>query len=120
MKGEDTKRAHHHRRLFEKMLAKTDHKKDSKGRGKEAADKMDKKLGPQWREESAPDNIAFVHIEGPDMDTEQSKMDGYYDNMNKVSDEEGLPGLQEAPEASKEDAVNSMICRLKKILMGIL
>lgn len=115
----DIERAAKHRDLFEKMLAKVDHKKDSKGRNKEAADMMDKKIGPQWRDESEFEGIAFVSIEGPDLEAAEHEQKHFDDRFNDALDTEGL---QRAPEKEidKEDAVDSMMSRLRKILLKVL
>lgn len=115
----DIERANQHKRLFEQMLAKSS-KKDGKDRNKEAQDMMDHKLGPKWREESEAGGVMHVHIDGPSIPETQDEMDGYYDKVRKVSDEEGLPSPVDAPTAGKEDQVNSMMARLKQILMKVL
>ena len=116
----DIERANQHKKLFEKMLAKVDHKKDAKGRNKEAQDMMTKKLGPQWRDECEVDGTMYVSIEAPDQERAQEKMDQYYDRVNDLSDTEGLQAGPDAPDVSKEQAIESMLDRLKKILMGAL
>lgn len=97
----DLERAHAHKMLFEKMLAKVDHSKDHKGREEEARFLMALQLGPQWEEEADVEGVGFVDCD----DAEE-----YYDKMDKVMDKEGMGEAPDAPEKG------DLITRLKKLL----
>ena len=97
----DLERAHAHRMLFEKMMAKVDHSKDHDEREEEAKFLMALKLGPKWEEEAEVEGVGFI---------DKCQADDYYAKMDKVMDEEGMAEAPEAPEHG------DLITRLKKLL----
>lgn len=110
-------RADKFRQLHEKMLAKTNHNKGSEERCKDASKMLDEKLGEQWREESEVEGVAFVHMGSPE--DEERRTADFDAKVDELSDDTGLPrGRKREP--SREDNIDSMMARLKRILMKVL
>lgn len=93
-------RAEYLKHLYEKFLAKTDHKKDHKGRAKEAQENMTERLGEQWKEDADVEGMVFIEVETPQS---SSVMEDRLKNYQSKVDHEGdKAGMAEAPDAKEE------------------
>jgi hypothetical protein len=123
-KGQDIERGKYIQRLFEKAMDKTDAKQPFHERMKEAAERLDKKLGKEWRSEANPEGVEFVEIEvvgkadGPLGEDEAKE---FYEKLGKAGDESGVgegPGGPDEGErkSGKDAAKHEFMCAVSKLL----
>jgi hypothetical protein len=125
--GQDLERARYIQRMFEKAMDKTDAEKPFHARMKEAAERLDKKLGKEWRSEANPEGVEFVEIEivgdsGGPLDEDGAKK--FYEKLALSGDAEGLGEGPDAPEegerscgreAAKQEFMHAVTKLLEKL-----
>lgn len=123
-KGQDIERARYIQRMFEKAMDKSDAEKPFHERMKEAAERLDKQLGEEWRKEANPEGVEFVEIEivgdaGGSLGEDEAKQ--FYDRLRQQGDEEGLGEGPDAPDdgerkCDKEAAKAEFMQHVKSLL----
>lgn len=98
---EDMDRAEFLKMLYEKFMSKVDHKKDHKGRAKEAQASMTDKLGPEWKDDADVEGMVFIEVEEDAPQSSSVMSDRLKDYQNRVDDEANKAGMGEAPDAEE-------------------
>jgi hypothetical protein len=104
--GQDLERARYIQRMFEKAMDKTDAEQPFHKRVMEAAERLDKKLGKEWRAEANPEGVEFIEVEvvgksGGPLDEDAAKK--FYETLNLAGDAEGLGEGPDAPEEGERE-----------------
>lgn len=125
--SQDLSRAYYLKRLFDKQMDKADPKDSHEDRLKSAQERMDKKLGPEWRQEISRPGVQLVEVElmGSDKPMNQEELESFYHRVQCLGDQEGLGNKDtEAPEdgerPEQQDFKDQVIERVTKFLRKVL
>ncbi len=113
---DDMDRAEYLKHLYTEFLAKTDHKKDHKGRAKEAQSMMTERLGDAWKDDAEVEGMVFIEVEEPSKMNMQDRLDNYQDTVDKEGDKAGLGPAPEAKEADEDDSKMDVLKIIGKLL----